>query len=168
MNRFDPDTVSAGSEAEWLETLPAFQAKLLRSMLESQPPEEVAKAWLENTGQADTAQFGGSREVGSRLFQNLLIEMQMLLCTQEGYEQERQQLTEGIGTGKVVTTAAIATALAPHIGITAAVISPAVVLVLVIVSRAGQATICETITSLISANTDQSEGDDSASNEITD
>ncbi|MBM9465401.1 hypothetical protein JL108_18275 [Aeromicrobium sp. YIM 150415] len=145
------EALRSTSEADLLSSLPAYQASVVSAMLASRPPEEVAKAWLESSGQSDTAPFGGMKKTGERLVQNTLIEMQNLLCSDSGYEEERAQLKESLGAGKVFSAGVIATVLSPHIGIAATVLAPAVVLILIVATRAGQKTLCQSLADTLGA-----------------
>lgn len=105
--------------------------------------------WLSTSGPSNTAPFGAVKSVGSRFYENLLIQMKKLICDDEGYEDERGQLIKSMNAGKLFLVGAISAALAPHVGAAAAVIAPAVALTLAVLSATGKATACETLTQMI-------------------
>lgn len=141
--------VLTGELAEWVAVLPAYQRDLITNMLADRDPTTVAVAWLSSTGAADTAPFGAVRAGATLFYDNLLKQMQLLLCGGTDFEEERQQLLRDARAGRAMFVTGIATALAPVVGAAAVVIAPAVALVLAVVARAGAGAACETLSSMI-------------------
>ncbi len=146
----------SGDLDEWLDVLPGYQRARLQSMLVTRDPLEVATAWLDASGPMDTAPFGATKSTGERFFDNLLNEMKKLFCGDATYESElKELLSAGNGT-KMFLVAGISTVLAPHVGAAAAVIAPAVTLVLAVAGKAGAATACGSLTDIIEARSSTS------------
>jgi hypothetical protein len=141
--------VIAGDLDDWVCALPAYQRRLIKSMLESATPTEVATLWLADAGPKDTAPYGGVRAGASRFYGNILFELQKLLCLGVGYEDEKQEVKHAASTSKMVLVGVVSTSIAPHVGAAAAVIGPAVALTLAVLSNAGRASACETLAQMI-------------------
>ena len=148
----DPEASAAlvGDLSEWVEALPGYQRGPIEQLLAASGPVDVAVTWLSTTGPKDTAPYGGVRAGASRFYDNLLAEMQKLICgTDAVYDEERKQLKAATSGGKLLVVGAISTAIAPHVGAAAAVLGPAIALTLGVIGRAGQASICETLAEVI-------------------
>jgi hypothetical protein len=139
------------SAEAWLEDLPGYQRLLIADLLEVHHDElQVADKWLRSTGATNIAPMGALQRGGQLLLDALLEEMKVLLCSEIGYAQERKGLAQAVATSGHVTVAALAAALAPHFGVAAVAIAPAIALVLSAASRAARGASCEFITELIS------------------
>ncbi len=143
------EKVLTGELAEWIGVLPAYQRNLINDMLVDRDPTTVAIAWLSSSGPADTAPFGAVRAGATLFYDNLLKQMQLLLCDGSSFEEERTQLLRDARAGRAMLVTGIATVLAPVVGAAAAVLAPAVALVLAVVARAGADAACETLTTMV-------------------
>jgi hypothetical protein len=139
----------AGDVGDWVGVLPDYQQELLNTMLVNSEPTAVAIAWLTGTGPRDTAPFGGIRAAASLFYDRLLEQMRLLLCTGEGFDEERAQLIRDARAGRAAIVTLIATAIAPHVDAAPVVIAPVVALTLAVVSGAGVDAICDTLESMI-------------------
>jgi hypothetical protein len=146
---FDPAQILSGDLSEWISVLPTYQQKLLKPMLEEAEPDQVAQLWLAASGPQDTAPFGGIRKGAVRYYENVLAELKKLFCGSEEYENERRKLAQAAGGGQMLVVGTVSTAIAPHVGTAAAVIGPAVALILVVLSRAARSSACETLDLMI-------------------
>lgn len=152
MTALDPSAVTAlvGGVPEWVEALPPYQRDHIAALLTSAEPVDVAVTWLSTTGPKDTAPYGGIRAGASRFYDNLLAEMQKLICgSGDDYDEERKQLSTGANRGKLFLVGAISTAIAPHVGAAAAVLGPAVAITLGVIGNAGKASICDALADVI-------------------
>jgi hypothetical protein len=140
---FSLESLLTGDTNDWTAGLPNYQRALVEQMLESQSPTEAAITWLTSSGPNDTVPFGGVRVGAGLFYANLLREMQKLFCGGAGYREERAALANMGTTTKLVFVGFVSTAVAPHVGAAAAVLGPAVALVLSIVAKAGVTTICD-------------------------
>lgn len=138
-----------GDLQDWISGLPTYQRSLINQMLETQDPAEVAIAWLTSTGPKDTAPFGGVRAGATLFYENLLAEVQKLLCGGDGYEQEREQLKNAGAWTNMLIVGFVSTSIAPHVGAAAIVLGPVVAIILALLSKSGKATICDGIAAMI-------------------
>jgi hypothetical protein len=143
------DHLIEGDVNAWVEALPSYQRAHIERMLKSAGPAEVATLWLTSSGPTDTAPFGGVRVSAARFYDNLLLELQKLFCGSQEYEEDRRQLGQAAGMGKLVVVGMISTAIAPHVGAAAAVLGPAIALTLGVVGNAGRTSICEALNELV-------------------
>lgn len=142
--------VLTGDLDAWVQSLPRYQQQLLDRMLADRDPIEVALAWLTSAGPTDTAPFGGVRTGVNLFFEKLLEQIHLLMCERSpSYEQERGQLLASAKAGRATLITFVATAVAPHVGAAAALIAPAVAIVLAVVGRAGSEAWCETLSAMI-------------------
>lgn len=130
---------------EWTSSLPSYQRSSIENMLASQDPTEVAISWLTSSGPKDTAPFGGVRTGAILFYENLLKEIQKLMCGSSDYDQERKALVNAASAGKMLIVSTVSIAVAPHVEAAAVVIGPAVAIVLALLSNSGKATLCEGI-----------------------
>jgi hypothetical protein len=136
----------------WLEALPAYQRQTIEALLNAgKTPDEVAQLWLTTSGPANTSPHGAGR-FPSLFYDKLIEEVERFVCDDPTYAAERQNLLHEVGAGKAFLVGAIATALAPHLGVAAAVIGPSIALILQIVSRVGARAWCETRAAMRAAN----------------
>lgn len=140
-----------GNLRAWVEALPEYQRSHIERMLDSADPIDVATAWLEGSGPKDTAPYGGVRVGAARFYDNVLHELQKLFCGGQGYEEEREGLRKAAGASKLIAVGTISTAIAPHVGVAAAVLGPAIAVTLGVLGNAGKASICETLAEVIAA-----------------
>lgn len=143
------DSLLIGDIQDWVSTLPQYQGDLIKQMLTSQSPEEVAISWLTSSGPADTAPFGAIRAGASLYYINLLRELQKLLCGNTEYQEERKTLATLSSTSKLAIVSLISTAIAPNVGGAAVVIAPVVTIALGLLASAGRSTACEALDTAI-------------------
>jgi hypothetical protein len=139
-----------GDIQEWTSSLPSYQRSVIENMLASQDPTEVAISWLSSSGPKDTAPFGGVRTGATLFYENLLKEIQKLMCGSSDYDQERKALINAGSAGKMLIVSTVSIAVAPHVGAAAVVIGPAVAIVLALLSNSGKATVCDGIEMMLS------------------
>lgn len=149
MNDVNPSELLAGSMDEWVHALPSYQRDHVLRMLATSDPVEAATTWLDDSGPKDTAPYGGFRAGAAKFYSNVLVELEKLLCGGAGYEEEKKQLAQSIGAGKMIIVASISTAIAPHVGAAAIVLGPAIAITLGVLGNAGHASACEVLGELI-------------------
>jgi hypothetical protein len=138
-----------GGLDDWLAALPRYQRDILEEMLDGSDPTDVALAWLSTTGPRDTAPYGGARAGASLFYEKLLEQIQILLCGDEGYEEERAQLLREARAGRSAIVGAIAATVAPAVGAAPVVIAPPIAIILAILVAAGTNALCETLERMI-------------------
>lgn len=137
------DYQSYGSNVdEWLNCLKPYQANSLRQILsESEGDEDAARRWLSITGSTNIAAFGGqgnSEPFGDQ-FRN---EFRRFICDDEAYRDLKEKLRDqGVITREMLISA-IASGIASTLGFAAALLAPAVVLMLCAVARIGRTAYC--------------------------
>jgi hypothetical protein len=134
---------------EWIAALPVYQQRLVRPMLATADPADVAVAWLAASGPSDTEGFGAVSRGVNLFFGNLLVEIKALLCTEHGYTSERQKLASSAKAGRATFIAAVCAAVEPHIGASAVLLAPAVSMIFAVVGSAGKDSACTTLDDLI-------------------
>lgn len=138
------------AQGEWIDALPEYQRQTIATMLQQMDPLEAADAWLQASGPRDTAPFGAGTSRVNIFLLNLMRELQKLTCTEEGYEAEKKQVLSAAQLGQPAVIAAVATALAPHVGAAAVVIAPAIGLLLSVFYNAAVSTGCDALSRKIS------------------
>lgn len=139
-----------------LDALPAYQRQSVDTLLNSgKSPEEVAQLWLTTPGPSNTFPFGGER-FASVFYDKLLDELEKFICDDKEYLAERRELISKVEAGKVVATSFMTTVIATHLGTTPALLTPAVVLILISVSRIGRRAWCEARAEVRKASQDPS------------
>ncbi|WP_152428043.1 hypothetical protein [Dietzia sp. UCD-THP] len=141
--------IFASGGPDWVDALPGYQRDHLQVLLESRDHVEVAKTWLYNSGPANTAPYGGAKVAASRFYENFLMEFQKLLCVDDQYVAEQEQIRQVSESGKLMVMGAISAIVAPHVGVAATVLIPVIAVTLSMLSNAGRATLCQSLSELI-------------------
>lgn len=124
----------------WLETLKPYQSSIIKSFLESEGEELAIELWLGASGPESTSQFGGSsiNPTGKKIFlEQFKIEFKKFICGSDKYSEERKNLSKLGGDIKAYLVSTISAAISIPLGTTAVFIAPAVVIMLIAVSRIG-------------------------------
>lgn len=124
----------------WLSTLKKYQSAPVRDFLEHGGEEEALELWLTSSGPNSMAPFGGdmSKSPGKKAFvEQFKLEFKTFLCGGDKYAEEREGLGALTGDIKTYLVGAISGAIAASLGATAAFIAPAVVIMLIAVSKMG-------------------------------
>ncbi|MGY4925305.1 hypothetical protein [Streptomyces sp. 900105755] len=153
------DELIVNDQSFWLGDMPIFQQSSIRSMLGSgMAHDAAAAAWLSGAVADNTAPFtGGPR--GKVFYDAFLDQMHNFLCTEVGYEEERAAVMAGFKPKQAGLAAAIATAIAPHLGAASALIAPAVALSLCAIGKMGLGAWCQVQTARRAAALDTSHSD---------
>lgn len=138
-----------GGLTDWLEALPAYQRDTINKMLEGRDPIEVSLAWLSSTGPANTEPFGAIRNAPNVFYDNLLEQLQSLLCSNKSYIKERDDLKGSIKAGRATLVTAVSGYVAPHLGASPILLAPAVALILAVLTKTGSDSLCTTLNQLI-------------------
>jgi hypothetical protein len=144
------DFTADASLEDWLSALPGYQQNVISQMLSDSEPVPVAIAWLNASGQTDTAPFGTVRLGASLFYQKLLEQLQELLCgSSPDYEAERGQLVVGAKAGQAAVVTMVSDTIAPVVGVSPVLLAPAVALTLFVIAKAGRETACEVLSQMI-------------------
>lgn len=117
---------------KWVHELPAYQRESIEILISNGASfEEVAQAWV-NASAENTYRFAASTPVGDKgtFLGNLKFEVRAFLCGDKKYKKERDGLFGEKGLGRTYVVSAMAVAIAPHLNVASAVISPLIALVL--------------------------------------
>lgn len=152
-----------GELTDWVEALPSYQQELITQMLVGRDPITVSLAWLSSAGPANTEHFGALRNAPNIFYDSLLKQLHSLLCSEKEYISERKELMNSAKAGRAALVTAASGYIAPHLGVSAILIAPAVALTLAMATKAGKDSICATLSQLIddrkSAGSENSSGD---------
>lgn len=118
----------------WLNILKPFQRNTIKKLLQANDNDEetAARLWLSSFGPINTVTFGGLPSAASpkNYFQCLKEEINKFICGNESYEEDRGKILNGVKVINVGMATKIASVLAPIVGVSIAIITPPVVLML--------------------------------------
>lgn len=122
---------------EWVSELKTYQTNTITELLSDNNSEETIKLWLSANGPTSTIPFGGDNESSEPFLERFKEEFKKFVCGDEAYEEYRNKLTAEVPIAKSVYISVISVALAQVIGFTAALLAPAVAILLHAVGAAG-------------------------------
>jgi hypothetical protein len=126
------DRLFQGDPAEWIQAVPSYHRASIDELLkQGKNYQDIADLLL--TARAEhTYTFGSTQPQKDKnvFFQNLLQEIENFLCGDSKYETERTKLFGEQGLARTYVVSAISVAIAPYLGVSAVVLSPAVALIL--------------------------------------
>lgn len=140
------DTLLAEEPIKWVQELPEYQRDAIEKLLSDGASfDEVAQAWL-NASAENTYRFAASAPVGDKgaFLENLKREVRAFLCGDKKYKKERDGLFGDKGLARTYVVSALAVAIAPHLSVAAAVISPLIALVLASIGKVALNAWCAT------------------------
>ncbi len=124
---------------KWLESLKPYQRDAIKIMLQNNDGDEekIAQLWLNSKGPINTVTFGGnpSNIPNKNYFQCLKRELNKFICGDESYETDRKQILGENNCINIAFTTSIASILAPIVGMSAAILTPAIVLLLYVIGK---------------------------------
>lgn len=133
----------------WLDILKPYQKKTIKTLLEKNDNDEekVAQIWLSSAGPINTATFGGlaSSSPNKNYFQCLKDELNKLICGNNTYLEEKKQILEKGNLINVCASSQIAIFLSPVIGVSVPILTPAIVLMLHVISKISVNAYCSMI-----------------------
>lgn len=134
---------------DWIASLPNYQRDTLSALQNADDPLAAAALWLEASGPSDTAPFGAGPKGSTIFLVECMRELQKLLCTTEGYTEERRHVQSSLGAGKLIIVSAVSAAIAPYVGAAAALLVPAVAVILSVITNAGKNAACQSLAEAI-------------------
>ena len=117
---------------KWVADLPEFQRAAIQELRSTGASyDDVAQAWI-NASAENTYRFSASAPVGDKcaFLDSLRKEVRAFLCGDEKYKKEREGLFGEKGLARTYVVSTMAVAIAPHLSVASAVISPLIALVL--------------------------------------
>ena len=133
---------------KWVQELPEYQRETIEKLLaDGASFDEVAQDWL-NASAENTYRFAASTPVGDKgtFLENLKREVRAFLCGDKKYKKERDGLFGDKGLARTYVVSAMAVAIAPHLSVASAVISPLIALVLASIGKVALNAWCATQT----------------------
>ncbi|HDV3547060.1 TPA: hypothetical protein RH166_004837, partial [Escherichia coli] len=124
----------------WLSTLKKYQSSTIKSFLEQGTEEQALESWLTASGPSLTSPFGGdaSSMPGKKAFvDQFKQEFRAFVCGSDKYVKERNGLGELGGDIKTYLVSVISSSIATSLGTTTVFIAPAVVIMLITISKMG-------------------------------
>lgn len=140
------DALLAEDPIGWVKELPQYQRDPIEKLLfDGASFDEVAQAWI-TASAANTYRFAASAPVGDKgaFLANLKREVCAFLCGDKKYRKEREGLFGEKGVARTYVVSAMAVAIAPHLSVASAVISPLVALVLASIGKVALNAWCAT------------------------
>lgn len=132
---------------EWYTCLKPYQKTIIEQLVAKYGEEKAAEEWLTARGPMQTATFGGNQvNAGNtpNYWDRLRTEIDKLICGHSDYEKEQEKFLaagKSIGLGGVT---ALASWLSPIIGVSPALLLPAIILVLHTMAKMGVKAYCST------------------------
>lgn len=126
------DALLQADPIEWIRALPEYQSKSLVMLLEQGSNfDDVAQTWI-SASAANTYRFASASNVNdkSKFLESLKQEVRLFLCGDKKYDKERKGLFGEKGLIRTYVVSSMAVAIAPHLSVAAAAISPLIALVL--------------------------------------
>lgn len=142
----DIEILLADEPLKWVQELPEYQRDAIGILLSDGASfDEVAQAWL-NASAENTYRFSASTPVGDKgaFLANLKREVRAFLCGDKKYKKERDGLFGEKGLARTYVVSAMAVAIAPHLSVASAVISPLIALVLASIGKVALNAWCAT------------------------
>lgn len=140
------DTLLDDDPIKWVQGLPDYQRDTIEKLLENGSSfDDVAQAWISASAE-NTYRFAAVSPVGNKgtFLENLKIEIRAFLCGDKKYKKERDGLFGEKGVARTYVVSAMAVAIAPHLSVASAVISPLIALVLASIGKVALNAWCAT------------------------
>ena len=134
---------------EWYTCLKPYQKAFIEQLVAKYGEEKAAEEWLTARGPMQTATFGGVQvkaEDTPNYWKRLRTEIDKFICGHPDYEKEQEKFVvagKPIGLGGVT---ALASWLSSIIGMSPAILVPAIILILHTMSKMGVKAYCSTKT----------------------
>lgn len=131
------DSLLEDEPIKWVQELPEYQRDAIEKLLSRGASfEEVAQAWISASAE-NTFRFSATTPVGDKgvFLANLKREIRGFLCGDKKYKKEREGLFGAKGLARTYVVSTMAVAIAPHLTVASAVISPLIALVLASIGK---------------------------------
>lgn len=140
------DTLLDDDPIKWVQELPEYQRDAIEKLLACGSSfDDVAQAWISASAE-NTYRFAAAAPVGNKgaFLENLRKEVRAFLCGDKKYKTERDGLFGEKGIARTYVVSAMAVAIAPHLSVASAVISPLIALVLASIGKVALNAWCAT------------------------
>ncbi|VUS54293.1 hypothetical protein [Klebsiella pasteurii] len=133
------------NKEQWLSTLKPYQSSSINTLLEKNNEDSVVDIWLSSNRVVSRSPFGGSRldDLEVKVFiSNFKKEFKDFICGGQKYESDRERISSFKGDAKTYIVSIISSALATVLGSSAALLTPVIVVMLIVVSNMGRNAWC--------------------------
>lgn len=140
------DVLLDDEPVKWIQELPSYQREVIETLLANGSSfDEVAQSWISASAE-HTYRFSAGATVGNKgaFLENLKKEVRAFLCGDKKYRNEREGLFGEKGIARTYVVSAMAVAIAPHLTVASAVISPLIALVLASIGKVALNAWCAT------------------------
>ena len=133
---------------DWLKPLKPYQRNFIKQLVAKYGEEKAAEEWINASGPMQTVTFGGvTEDINNKknYWNRLRNEFDKLICGHADYQNEHDKFVNAgkpIGLGAVTY---IADWIAPAVGMSTAILIPAIALVLSTTAKMGVKAYCATI-----------------------
>ena len=125
-------------ESQWLDALPNYQKDVVSELLASNSNDydKAALSWLEASVD-NTSPFSGEPKKDKKYFESLKNEVYKLLCGNPDYAADREELTQLVKSegSKSPVVACMSGIIGAKIGLAAAFVAPAIVILLMMITK---------------------------------
>ena len=125
-------------ESQWLDALPNYQRDIVSELLSvtSNDYDAAALSWLEASVD-NTSPFSGEPKKDKKYFESLKTEVHKLICGDPDYDADRNELAQLIKSERSRSSlvAFISGVIGAKIGLAAAFVSPAVVILFMMITK---------------------------------
>ncbi|WP_243557953.1 hypothetical protein [Priestia megaterium] len=132
------DSFFKDDESQWLDALPNYQKDVVSELLafNSNDYDKAALSWLEASVD-NTSPFSGEPKKDKKYFESLKNEVYKLLCGNPDYSADRDELTQLVKSegSKSSVIAFISGIIGAKLGLAAAFVSPAIVILFMMITK---------------------------------
>jgi hypothetical protein len=118
------------SVQDWITELKPYQSNSMSALVASYGEEEAIKRWLSANGPTSTIQFGGGGNSPEPFVDRFKEEFRKFICGDESYDKYREQIMAESPIAKSMYISCISAALGATLGYSAALLAPAIAVML--------------------------------------
>jgi hypothetical protein len=127
---------------EWLSVLKPYQINSIKALINTHGEEKAAEIWISANGPSNIAQFGGVHQTTQPFFDNFKTEFRKFVCGHPDYESYRKQLDSQSEIINAIYVSVISAAIGATLGFAAALLAPAVAILLSVIGKMGVKAYC--------------------------
>jgi hypothetical protein len=122
---------------EWLSVLKPYQQKIMHSLIDKYGEEDAIKRWIKSKGPLNTATFGGvpTNDDKKNYYQCIKQEINYFICGNPKYSKERDNILKGANVISISIASKISQIIAQAVGMSIAVVLPAILLLFHSISK---------------------------------
>lgn len=140
-------TIEQHTIEEWMTGEKPYKIQMVEKLLQDHTEEETAKILLTSNGVENTKSFGGSvtQQADDAFWNRFSEELKMFICGHPKYKKYRDEIEDNGNIIGIATTAFIASAIAPFVGLAASFITVPIMLMLKSLGAIGINTYCRNV-----------------------